>query len=406
MSIFKNILLLSLFIFPVLSNAKTTEITVWEDQQKSEGLKEAAVAFFDETGIKVNFIELRYIYVQERLRLDGPTGHGPDLLLLPNDQLDEAVQQGMIAPIELTDEEKSKFLPQTIKAFTYKDELYAVPKSIESLALFYNKESLYTPYETLDEYYDYSVAMRKLDRFGLVGSFANLYYGISVLEPYGAYLFGKDKNGDYDIDDLGFDNEGAIEGIEYFKKFYDNNVLPSETAGLGGVRNSTDLFMKKKAAAFVGGTYDYLMFKKAGLNFGVAPLPILPNGKRMSSFLGVRGFAVSHWSENYDAAIAFAKFVNEKEFSVKRFQSSYEFPATKDALEDPRVANDEFAKAFIEQSKSTYLMPSFSIMSRVWVIMEDALNAAYLTKNNIKNTLTNAMNKIRRETDSSVTSGR
>ena len=400
MSILKNILLISLLTFPVLSFAKTTEITVWEDQHKSNSLKDAAKAFFDKTGIKVNFVELRYIYVQERLRLDGPAGHGPDLLLLPNDQLNEAVDQGMIDPIELTDEEKSKYLPQTIKAFTYKDELYAVPKSIETLALFYNKDSLYTPYETLDDYYNYSVAMRKLDRYGLVGSFANLYYGISVLEPYGAYLFGKDKNGDYDIDDLGFDNKGAIEGIKAFKRFYANNVLPSETAGLGGVQNSTDLFMKKKAAAFVGGTYDILLFKNAGLKFGVSALPILPNGKRMSSFLGVRGFAVSHWTENYEEAVAFAKFVNEKEYSVKRYQTSYEFPATKDALADPRVANDEYAKAFIEQEKYTYLMPSFTVMSKVWSIMEEALNKAYLTKGDTKKIMSNAMNKIRWETDS------
>ena len=65
MSILKNILLISLLTFPVLSFAKTTEITVWEDQHKSDGLKDAAKAFFDKTGIKVNFVELRYIYVQE-----------------------------------------------------------------------------------------------------------------------------------------------------------------------------------------------------------------------------------------------------------------------------------------------------------------------------------------------------
>jgi arabinogalactan oligomer/maltooligosaccharide transport system substrate-binding protein len=41
----------------------------------------------------------------EKLRLDGPAGIGPDVLVIPNDQLGGAVVQGLLTPLNL-DKEK------------------------------------------------------------------------------------------------------------------------------------------------------------------------------------------------------------------------------------------------------------------------------------------------------------
>ncbi|VFS40993.1 Cyclodextrin-binding protein precursor [Serratia liquefaciens] len=45
----------------------------------------------------------------------------------------------------------------------------------------------------------------------------------------------------------------------------------------------------------INGPWAFQPYEAAGINYGVAPLPTLPDGKPMSSFLGVKGYVVSTW---------------------------------------------------------------------------------------------------------------
>lgn len=87
-----------------VSSANALELTVWEDYTKGVGLAQAISAFTNETGIDVKVEENNYIYALQKMRLDGPVGRGPDLILLPNDQLGMAAKEGMIDPVYLLDE--------------------------------------------------------------------------------------------------------------------------------------------------------------------------------------------------------------------------------------------------------------------------------------------------------------
>jgi arabinogalactan oligomer/maltooligosaccharide transport system substrate-binding protein len=48
----------------------------------------------------------------------------------------------------------------------------------------------------------------------------------------------------------------------------------------------------------INGPWAFQPYEAAGINYGVAPLPNLPDGKPMSSFLGVKGYVVSTWSKD------------------------------------------------------------------------------------------------------------
>ena len=75
----------------------TTQLNVWEDIKKSSGIKEAVADFENSTTLRLTS---RNPYAQqlEKLRLDGPAGIGPDVLVIPNDQLGGAVVQGLLTP--------------------------------------------------------------------------------------------------------------------------------------------------------------------------------------------------------------------------------------------------------------------------------------------------------------------
>lgn len=196
------------------------QITVWEDLQKGKGIEQAAQDFEKETGVKVNIVEMRYTLQLEKIRLDGPAGIGADVMLIPNDQLGSAVVQGLINPIDTKLTPTDDYLPQSIEAFTQDQKLYGIPKVIETLGLFYNKDIIKEPLKTMDDYYAYSSKRVAEGKLGLLAKFDEIYYAISALEPYGAYVFGKDKTGNYNAEDVGFNNDGSVQATEYISKFY------------------------------------------------------------------------------------------------------------------------------------------------------------------------------------------
>ena len=247
-------------VFGFTVQSALADIVIWEDENMAPGLYQAAKDFKKQTGIGVTIIEHRYTYALEKLRLDGPAGVGPDLVLLPNDQVSSGAEQGMIEPIMLSDEDKADYLPDALRAVTYKKNIYAIPKSIETLGLFYNKDLLDEPFETLEEYYRYSLDRQKNGKYGLIASFDDLYYGMSVLEPFGAYIFGKKDEDEYDIYDIGLNNEGVYNAISYIRKFYDRGAFPSSLLGYYGRHAINDLFTNRKAAACITGVWQIKPF--------------------------------------------------------------------------------------------------------------------------------------------------
>lgn len=68
------------------SSSKGSELVVWEDKEKSIGIKDAVAAFEKEHDVKVKVVEKPYAKQIEDLRMDGPAGTGPDVLTMPYDQ--------------------------------------------------------------------------------------------------------------------------------------------------------------------------------------------------------------------------------------------------------------------------------------------------------------------------------
>ena len=373
---------------------QATELTVWEDLQKGKGIEQAAVDFEKETGVKVNIVEMRYTLQLEKIRLDGPANIGADIMLIPNDQLGSAVVQSLIDPIDLKNFDKSDYLDQSLEAFTQDGKLYGIPKVIETLALFYNKDILDKPLENMSDYYAYSKQRVKDGKLGLLAKYDEIYYAISALEPYGAYVFGKDKNGNYDATDIGFNNKGAVEATEYISKFYKEGLFPVGIMGQNGLGAIDSLFTEGKAAAVINGPWVVDPYKNSGINFGVVPLPKMPNGKDMTSFLGVRGYVISHWSKNKDLAQKFINFANQPKYAKIRFEKTTEIPPLKSVLDDPIIKNDEIASAFAKQSLRSYPMPSIPEMAQVWVPMDSSLQLCLIGKQEVKKALDDAVKLI------------
>lgn len=372
-------------------------LLVWEDLQKAKGIEQAAIDFEKETGVRVDIVEMRYTLQLEKIRLDGPAGIGADVMLIPNDQLGSAVVQSLISPVDTKLTPTDDYVPQAIEAFTQDGKLYGIPKVIETLGLFYNKDILKEPFKTMEEYYEYSKERKAKGKLGLLAKYDEIYYAISALEPYGAYVFGKDGKGNYNAYDVGFNNKGAIEATRYISKFYKEELFPVGIMGQNGLGAIDSLFTEGKAAAVINGPWVVEPYQKSGINFGVVPLPKMPNGKDMTSFLGVRGYVISHWSKQKELAQKFISFANQPKYAKLRFETTTEIPPIKSVLSDPLIRNNEIASAFAEQALRSYPMPSIPEMAEVWGPMDSSLQLCLVGKDSVENALNDAVKLINQQ---------
>lgn len=372
-----------------------TQINVWEDIRKSSGIKDAVTDFEKQYDVKVNVLEMPYAQQLEKLRLDGPAGMGPDVLVIPNDQLGGAVVQGLLAPLNLEAKYTAQYTPASINAFRMDNSLYGVPKAVETLVLIYNKDLVNKPFSSLQEWYDFSEQQRKKNQYGLLAKFDQIYYSWGAISPMGGYIFGKNDKGGYSTNDVGLNTPGAVEAVTYLKKFYAEGIFPAGTIGDNGLNVIDSLFTEKKAAAVINGPWAFQPYEAAGINYGVAPLPTLPDGKPMSSFLGVKGYVISTWSKDKAMAQKFIEFINQPQYVKTRYLATREIPPLTAMIDDPVIKNDEKASAVAVQAARATAMPGIPEMGEVWGPANAALELSLTGKQDPKAALDSAEKQVR-----------
>jgi len=272
---------------------KPSKIVIWEDTEKAETTKAAAKAFEEKEGVKVEVKEVKMTDQQKKVALDGPAGKGPDIMLLPHDQIGTVVDQGLIA--ELKDGEKAlePFIDTAKSAVTFDGKVYGYPKAVETPILFFNKDELKEAPASMDDLYKISTEQKKDGKYGFLALWDNFYFAHGPIGGYGGYVF-KDNGGKLDPADIGLNNKGAVEGMDYIGKWYKEGLFPKGLIGGGGGQALDQLFGDKKAVAVMNGPWAVASYKEKGINLGASALPKLPNGEPIKTFVGVKRSSWHH----------------------------------------------------------------------------------------------------------------
>ncbi|MDD6205466.1 extracellular solute-binding protein [Succinivibrio sp.] len=376
--------------------AEKCHLKVWEDDKKSMGTSQAVADFEKDFDCTVTVEEVNFLTQTDKMRLEGPTGNGPDVFLIPADRMGSGVMQGLITPIKFMQEEQDRYIRSAVSAFSQNGEIYAVPKVVETLVMFYNKDYLKHSLLTFEDYFDYSkkLVSENNGKYGLLAKWDSFYYAYGAIQPFGAYVFGSDPDGNIDANDVGLSNDGAVEGVEFIKSFFASGCFPPDLRGKNGIANVDRLFTEGNAAAVINGPWALEPYSNSKINFGVAPLPILPNGKPMSSFLGVKGYVISAWAKNHDLAEEFLHYINQPKYAKIRYQETREIPPVKAVMADPVITNDEFANAIAVQASRAVPMPSVPEMSEVWGPIDAAFDSIITGRQSVKDGLKTATEHI------------
>lgn len=374
--------------------AKPEKLVVWEDTDKSIALEPAIASFEKEYGIKVEFKELGMAdKMRDQLRLDGPSGTGADVVTLPHDQIGQVVTEGLLQEIEVSDEVLSTFSESAVTAQKYNGKLYGLPKATETPVFIYNKALMPEAPETMDEVYTFANDFTDGKKFGFLAKWDDFYFAHGVIAGMGGYVF-QENDGALDRDDIGLNNEGAIAGAEYIQKWYAEGLFPKGIIGDSGGSAKDGLFNEGKVASVMDGPWAFQGMKDAGIDIGVAAMPTLPNGEHMKTFMGVKGWHVSAFTEHKYWSTKLVEWLTNEENAKIRFELTQEIPPVTALIEDPIIADNEGAKAVALQSQYAVPMPNIPEMAEVWGPAASALQTLATGKAEPKAAMDDALKTI------------
>ncbi|WP_248446203.1 ABC transporter substrate-binding protein [Sinorhizobium meliloti] len=314
-------------------------------------LRDQIAKFEKETGHKVNLVTMPASsseqFSQYRLWLAAGNKdvdvYQTDVIWAPQ------LAEQFVDLTEATKDVVGEHFPTIIQSQTVNGKLVALPFYTDAPALYYRKDLLdkygKTPPKTWDELaatakevQDKERAAGSADIWGFVFQ-GNAYEGLTC----NALEWIKSSGGGQIIEPDGtisVNNEKAAAAVEKVKEWI-GTIAPKgvlayqEEESRGVWQTGNAVFMRNWPYAYALGNGDDSAVKG---KFEVAPLPAATDGDQPSSTLGGWNLAVSKYSDEQEAAIAFVKFLGSAETQKVRAIELSNLPTIAALYDDAEVA--------------------------------------------------------------------
>ena len=378
------------------SASEGKEITFYVEDQYKAYAEKVAAAYEKESGTKVNIKSGDQLGGLDKLSLDNQSGQAADVMMAPYDRVGSLGTDGQLSEVKLSDGAKTDDTTKSL--VTASDgKVYGAPAVIESLVMYYNKDLLkeapktFAELEELAKDSKYAFAGEDGKTSAFLADWTNFYYAYGLLSGNGAYVFGDNGKNPKDI---GLANEGAIAGINYAKSWYEKWPKGMQDGTAAGNLIQTS-FQEGKTAAIIDGPWKAQAFKDAKVNYGVATIPTLPNGKEYSAFGGGKAWIIPSSTKNLEGAQKFVDYLVSTEQQKAFYEATNEIPANTEARAYAEGKNDELTTAVIKQFKNAQPMPNISQMSAVWEPAANMLFDAVSGKKDAKTAANDAVTLIK-----------
>lgn len=330
--------------------------------------------FEEEYGVTVEVLDADMFEMLDGIALDGPAGTGADVYISPYDRIGSLGMTGQLAPVTLIDE--AGYDETDIQQVSANGQIFGAPSVIETLVMFYNTELLdaapttFEELEAISQDEAYAFENEEGKNVGFLAKWTDFYFSYGLIAGYGGYVFGSEGT---DFNDVGLNTPEAVAGIEYAVDWF-QNTWPQ---GMQDVTASGDFmnqsFISGDTAAIISGPWDAAAFSEAGIPFGVAKIPTLPNGEEYTPFGGGKGWVISNYSEKQELAQQFIDWVSTEEQQNHLYNELNEIPANHAARDAAVAAGNELTTAVIEVYANSEPMPNIPQMAEVWVGAENLM---------------------------------
>ena len=311
------------------SDSKDVELSVsiWDANQEP-GIKEILSDFTEETGIKTKLSVVKWEEYWTMLEAGAQGGSLPDVFWMHSNESERYMSNDML--LDLTDKiaESDMIDPENYPEdiwglYTYDDKYFAVPKDVDTIALWYNKsmfDEANLEYPTADwTWDDVTEAAKKLTKedgsqYGLALRNDNNQAGYyNLIYDNGGYIISDDKT------KSGWDDPKTIEAMEMLEGWIKDGVMPPLEVM---AENGEDvLFQSGKVAMVPQGSWMVAAYRDNEYTAANCDLVELPKsattGRRVSLYNGL-GWAAAANGEHTEEAWKLIEYLGSEKAQKKQ----------------------------------------------------------------------------------------
>lgn len=364
----RGVMLAALVLGPGFAHAwEKGKLTVWVgDERAARGMRQIAATYTQKTGVKV-IVQVPPKPTEDFERAMA-AGNGPDIFLWAHDTIGDWSARGWLAPVTLPAAIKKNLVEVAIDGVTSKGKTWAYPVAVEALSLVYNKALIAHPPKTFEEIPALNASLKAKGVHAIGWEVSNPYSSWPLLAAGGAYVFQRDLLGNYDTKKVGVNHPGAVKGAETLAGFVRSGVLSATQT----TAESEAALRSGKLAMALSGPWVWESLSKAGIRYGIAPIPSL-GGQPARPFVGVIALMLAAKSPNHaEAAQMIEQYMMPAE-GLRAFNKirPLGIPASKEIFWD--FYSDPQIRQAMESVFTGKPMPNNKEMSAFWKVMHDAL---------------------------------
>jgi multiple sugar transport system substrate-binding protein len=376
----------SLLAYASAAQAGTVRVTI---AQYSKGtgpyFEEAAKAFeAANPGTTIQIEVVPWDNLQQKLTTDISAGTNADLSIIGTRWLLDYVSNGIVAPLDdyMTPEIKGRFIDIFLSPSVLNGKTYGLPIAASARAMYYNKDvfakaGVTEPPKTWDDFKADAAKIKAsspdVAPFGLQGNQieTDIYY------YYGLWGMGGDivKDGK-----SGLDSQAAIDAAKLYKSFIDGGLTEPGVTSYSR-EDVMNLFKQGKVATVITAPFLSGQIKKEApdLKYGVAPIPIGPNGKPFT--YGVTDSIVLFQNSKVkDEAFKFLDFLFTTDQRTKFDKNEGFLPVNVKEAQDPFFADDPDLKVFASLLPGAHFAPVIPGWEEIAQATSNAVQKIYLGK--------------------------
>ncbi len=399
----KKLLTLALGLSLASASAAPVTLTYWQyDFASKVSTMNELIKKFEAANpdIKIKQETFPYDAYNQKVASSVPAGQGPDVVNLFYGWLPQYVDSGYLLPLPAKDfpikKIESDFVPM-IQTSKMDGKYYALPTSVRTLAVFYNKDlfkaARLTPPRTWE---DFIAAGEKIVK-GAPPRFTTLGFGIQpdgqdyhmvrevLVRQFGGTPYSKDGK------TTAYDSEAGRKAMAFYTDLATKYKLgvPNFFPGNNSYR---DAFIAGKVGMIIDGSFAVNTIKTgAKFEWGVIPLPVMKDNGIRSNFgsYWVNGITKNAKGDKLDAAVKFLKFLTSDQTQRTWLDSVGEIPASRKLSGDASLRKDPVFGAFVGSlpfAHSTLFVDEAG-QRKAWV---DAINTVLLQGNTPSNAIKKA----------------
>ncbi len=368
---------LTVFLHPSAGVAATERLQLWHNMIYShrDVLAELTRRFENENPeIRVDVIYRETEELRSSYQSAVMGGSGPDLIYGPSDQVGPMATMGIIAPLDglLPNELTDAIDPLALVRF--RNHLYMVGDKVGNyLMLIYNKQLIPKAPTTTDELITIGKQQTvdlngdgKPDRYGLVFNFTEPFFFVPWIKGFGESFFTPDGAPN-------LKTPATVAAFQFIKDLRDrDHIIPAEC----DYEMANALFKQGRAAMIVNGDWSWGDYKKAGIDFGVARLPMVSaTGRWPAPLVGTTGYSLNPnlSVERRALALRLLAFLNSEDSQLAFVKAVGSLPSRLSLRTHSAVSENPWLKESSQLMAVSEPMPIVPEVRAVW----DSLRGEY-----------------------------